>query len=209
MLCLKQPTDADWAAQALTDIDAVLADHAHCEMKAASNALSLIARYPDDLERTRILGELASEEIGHFQRVMGFLLSRGIPLGKPGVDTYAAELRRQARQPSRHRFDNPPLVDRLLVAALIEARSCERFRLLVEATTTHRVHADLSALWKELFAAEAGHYRTFVDLAIRAAGVDAAGVAARLEQLAELEGGIVTRLATSVATAKGRASIHG
>lgn len=208
MLCLKQPTDVGWAARALTDIHAVLVDHAHCEMKAASNALSLIARYPEDLERTRILGALASDEIGHLQRVLGLLFSRGIPLGKPTVDVYAAELRRQARELSREGLTDP-LVDRLLVAALIEARSCERFRLLVDATTTSGLHTDLCALWKELFAAEAGHYRIFVDLALRAAGENTARVGTRLEQLAELEGGIVRRLATSVAAPNARASIHG
>jgi tRNA 2-(methylsulfanyl)-N6-isopentenyladenosine37 hydroxylase len=205
MLCLKQPTDRSWAAQALSNVNAVLVDHAHCEMKAASNALSLIARYPGNLERTRVLADLANEEIGHLQRVIGVLVSRGVALGKPAVDVYAAELRRQARELSRDGSANP-LVDRLLVAALIEARSCERFRLLVEATSG--IHADLHALWKELFAAEAGHYRTFVDLASRVAG-EAKRVGARLEQLAELEAGIVRKLGSSVALPGARASIHG
>jgi tRNA-(ms[2]io[6]A)-hydroxylase len=206
MLCLKQPTDGSWAAQALSDVNAVLVDHAHCEMKAASNALSLIARYPDNLERTRVLADLASEEIGHLQRVIGVLVSRGVALGKPAVDVYAAELRRQARELSRDGSTNP-LVDRLLVAALIEARSCERFRLLVEATTSG-CHGDLRALWKELFVAEAGHYRTFVDLANRVVG-EAERVGARLEQLAELEAGIVRKLGSSVPLPGARASIHG
>jgi len=209
MLCLKQPTDGGWAAHALRDLDAVLVDHAHCELKAASNALSIIARYPDDIERARVLSEVAKDEIDHLQRVIALLASRGIALGKPAVDAYASELRRKARELSRDRFASP-IVDRLLVGALIEARSCERFCLLVEATAAHPMHADLHALWKELFATEARHYRTFVDLAVRAAAGDATRVVARLERLAELEGGIVKALTgASASPAASRASIHG
>src|SRR5215472_17640363 len=116
MLCLKQPTDGGWAAHALRDLDAVLVDHAHCELKAASNALSIIARYPDDIERARVLSEVASDEIDHLQRVIALLASRGIALGKPAVDAYASELRRKARELSRDRFASP-IVDRLLVGA--------------------------------------------------------------------------------------------
>jgi tRNA-(ms[2]io[6]A)-hydroxylase len=159
MLCLRQATDASWAAQALLDVDAVLVDHAHCEMKAASNALSLIARYPGDIELVRVLADLASDEMGHLQRVIAVLASRGIALERPAVDAYASELLREARGLPRERSMGP-LVDRLLVGALIEARSCERFRLLVEETATQPVHADLHALWKDLLAAEARHYRT-------------------------------------------------
>jgi tRNA-(ms[2]io[6]A)-hydroxylase len=208
MLCLKQPTDGGWAAHALRDLNAVLVDHAHCELKAASNALSIIARYPDDIEQARVLTELASDEMNHLSRVIALLASRGIKLGKPAVDAYAFELRRRARDLPRDRFASP-LVDRLLVGALIEARSCERFCLLVEATAAHATNADLHALWKELFATEARHYRTFVDLAVRAAEGDAARVVGRLERLAELEGGIVKALVGAGATPASRASIHG
>ena len=96
MLCLKVPTDAAWAAAAMRDVDAVLVDHAHCEMKAASNALSLVARHPGDPELARALTDLAREEIEHFQRVLGMLASRGVALGPPPVDVYAAALRRAA-----------------------------------------------------------------------------------------------------------------
>jgi tRNA-(ms[2]io[6]A)-hydroxylase len=209
MLCLRQPTDAHWVVHALRNLDAVLVDHAHCEMKAAANALSLIARYPDDIELTRELAELAYEEMNHLKRVIAVLASRGIALGKPAVDAYASELRRKAGELPRDRWIHP-LVDRLLVGALIEARSCERFRLLVEATAMHPDHADLHAFWKELLAAEARHYRTFVDLAVRAAGGSGeTAVEARLERLAELEGGIVRALSGSSATLVSRAAIHG
>jgi tRNA-(ms[2]io[6]A)-hydroxylase len=206
MLCLKVSTDPDWATQALRRLDAVLVDHAHCEMKAASNALALAARHPDDLQLVRALTDLAREEIDHFQRVLALLSERGVSLGPPPVDAYAADLRRAAS-------DLPPgascgrLVDRLLVAALIEARSCERFKLLAAATAREGVSPELGAFWAELLAAEAGHYRVFVDLAERAAGGDRPRVAARLDRLAELEGNIVENLGRRCGA--DRATIHG
>ena len=117
MLCLKVPTDAAWAEEALRDVDAVLIDHAHCEMKAASNALSLAARHPSDAERVMALTGLAREEIEHFQRVFSVLVERGVELGPPPVDAYAAELRRVTNELPRDRAEWAPLVDRLLVGA--------------------------------------------------------------------------------------------
>jgi tRNA-(ms[2]io[6]A)-hydroxylase len=205
MFCLTVPTDAAWVAFAMRDVDAVLRDHAHCEMKAASNALSLAARHPASVALVRALTDVAREEIDHFQQVLAILERRGIDLGTPEVDTYAAELRRAASALAR----DPALsvlVDRLLVGALIEARSCERFKLLVEALGP-RDEPELHALYKELFAAEARHYRTFVDLANDAAGGDTSRVATRLAHLAEVEGGIVERLARASSTP--RATMHG
>lgn len=204
MLCLKVPTDEAWASAALRDVVGVLADHAHCEMKAASNALSLAARHPADPELVRALTDLAREEIDHFQRVLALLVERGVTLGPPPVDEYAAELRRATNALSRAPAAGT-LVDRLLVGALIEARSCERFKLLADATSGDGSHPELHALWEELLAAEARHYRTFVDLAVRAAGGDRARVLARLERLAEAEGAIVASLASGAS----RATIHG
>jgi tRNA-(ms[2]io[6]A)-hydroxylase len=203
MLCLKVPTDASWANDALRDVGAILVDHAHCEMKAASNALSLAIRHSQDPALVRQLTDLAREEIEHFQRVMEALTSRGLALGLPLVDAYAADLRRAVAALPREP-EPMLLVDRLLVGALIEARSCERFQLLAGATEND----ELRALWNELLAAEARHYRTFVDLAVRAASGDRARVMARLEKLAELEGAIVAGLAERGAGAS-RASIHG
>ncbi|HEY3816539.1 MAG TPA: tRNA isopentenyl-2-thiomethyl-A-37 hydroxylase MiaE [Polyangiaceae bacterium] len=210
MLCLKVPTDAAWAVEALGEVDAVLADHAHCEMKAASNALSLATRHLADAELVRALTDLAREEIEHFQRVLAVLVERGVPLGPPPVDAYAAELRRAANELPRGAGDAAPLVDRLLVGALVEARSCERFKLLAEATAARPEHASLHALWNELLAAEARHYRTFVELATRAAGGERDAVQARLERLASLEGDIVRALADPSRTGgASRATIHG
>lgn len=211
MLCLKQPTDGAWAAQAARDADAVLVDHAHCEMKAASNALSLAARHPGDLEIVRALTDLAREEIDHFQRVLAILAARGVALGPIPVDAYAAELGKAARE---LRFEPPwtALADRLLVGAIIEARSCERFKLLADATGGSDAFADHHALWSELWTVEARHYRTFVDLAVRAAHGDRGRAAARLERLAELEGAIVVAIGRRGAGGAGRtsrATMHG
>ena len=208
MLCLEVPTDAAWVDAAMSDVDAVLVDHAHCEMKAASNALSLAARHPGDVELVRALTDLAREEIEHFQRVLGLLEERGVALGAPPVDAYAADLRRAANALPRDPGPSASLVDRLLVGALIEARSCERFKLLADATADAPGKEAMHALWSELLAAEARHYRTFVDLATRAAGGDKARVAARLEAIARAEGAIVAGLARDGAGAS-RATIHG
>lgn len=205
MLCLRVATDGAWAIQAMRAPDAVLVDHVHCEMKAAANALSLAARYPEDPETTRTLVALAAEEIEHFQRVHCLLSARGVAIGRPPVDRYAAELRRAA---SRLPPGGGGLLDRLLVGALIEARSCERFQLLAAATSGSATYAALHALWTELFAAEARHYRTFVDLAVRAAGGDRGRTTDRLEALAIEEGAIVAALAGGGKPAS-RAAIHG
>ena len=201
MFCLKVRSDAAWAKEAVAQFDKVLVDHAHCEMKAASNALSLAARHPDDLDLVRALTDLAKEELDHFQRVLSILQERGIPLGTPEVDTYAAELRKA----SKERPPNwPVLVDRLLVGALIEARSCERFKLLLGELDPER-EPEMHAFYSELFAAEARHYRTFCDLAIATGGVPREAVEARLEHLSVLEGRIVSRLAKN----EFRGFIHG
>src|SRR5262249_43160156 len=121
MLCLTCPTSPRWLDAALADLDRVLADHAHCEMKAASNALSLATRFPEAPRIVRALVRLAEEELAHYRAVLDELERRGIPLGTPPVDAYAAELRKLAAS-LRPRGGRDALVDRLLVAATIEAR---------------------------------------------------------------------------------------
>ncbi len=203
MLCLKVPSDPAWVEEAKRDLDAILVDHAHCEMKAASNALSLAMRPPADFAVVRALTDLAREEIEHFQRVVDFLERRGLRLGTPPVDAYASDLRR-AVSALPHDAKASGLVDRLLVAALIEARSCERFKLLLPVLETQG-DDELLAFYKELFAAEARHYQVLVDLAISATGGDAAAVDARLDLVAAREAEIVTRLAKGDV----RGTIHG
>jgi len=189
VLCLTRPTDPTWADLALADLPTLLRDHAHCEMKAASNALSLAARWPERTEVARALVELAEEELRHFRGVLDELTRRGLTLGKPEVDVYAAELRK-AIGVGRKGAPEDPLVDRLLVGAVIEARSCERFRLLCEALRARGDEPELLAFYEELFACEARHYRTFVDLAT-SVKADAAAVRVRLEEIARAEGRLV------------------
>lgn len=202
MFCLRVPTDSAWAAEAVKDLDAVLVDHAHCEMKAATNALSLIVRHSSSLPLVRALTEIAREELEHFQRVVDFLEARGLRLGPPPIDDYAAELRRAMN--ALPATDLPLVVDRLLVGALIEARSCERFKLLLQALP-ESCPADLRAFYDELFAAEARHYRDYVDLAIDAAGPLGDQVEARLRSLAEQE----ARIVQSLASREVRGTVHG
>src|SRR5580658_4915171 len=204
MLSLKVPTDRAWAAIAMSDVDAVLVDHAQCELKAASNALSLAARHPGDTELVFALTDLAREEIDHFQRVVTALTARGVACEAPTEDRYAAELRR-AVAALAHDPAFSPLVDRLLVCALIEARSCERFKLLAEAAGEKG--DAVASLWRELIASEAQHYTTFVDLAVRAAGGNRALTVARLDRLADVEAAIVSTLGSKDPAV--RAAIHG
>jgi tRNA 2-(methylsulfanyl)-N6-isopentenyladenosine37 hydroxylase len=184
VLCLTRTSDPSWAALALANIDTLLADHAHCEMKAASNALSLAAR-----------SELAEEELRHFRAVLDELTLRGITLGKPEVDVYAVELRKRTSIGKGGGVVDA-LVDRLLVGAVIEARSCERFRLLCDGLAARGDEPRLLALYEELFASEARHYRTLVDLAISVKG-DEKLVRARLEDIARAEGRLVGELGAS------------
>jgi tRNA 2-(methylsulfanyl)-N6-isopentenyladenosine37 hydroxylase len=217
MFCLRASTDAAWAAEAVKDLDAVLVDHAHCEMKAATNALSLVVRHSSDLDLVRALTEIAREELEHFQRVVDFLQARGLRLGPPPVDDYAARLRRAMK--TLPATELPLVVDRLLVGALIEARSCERFKLLLQALPKD-CGAELRAFYEELFVAEARHYRDYVDLAVRAANHDAGPVVRRAEGgkppiderveqrlalLAEAEGRIIESLVRGDA----RGTMHG
>jgi len=202
MLCLTVPTDPAWASAVVNDLDAVLADHAHCEMKAASNALSLAARHPEAPDVVVVLTDLAREEIAHFQEVFAWLRRRRVPLGSPPKDPYAVALRRAALELGPTPL--PPLVDRLLVAALIEARSCERFKVIVEVLTDETL-SDLRDFYLRLLASEARHYRTFVDLAESVAGDPRGRALARLRDLAELEGVIVEDLSRRVS----RATVHG
>ena len=198
MLCLIRSTPPRWAEIAADDLDRVLADHAHCEMKAATNALSLATRWPATPRVARALTDLAEEELRHFREVLALLEQRGVELGRPDVDGYAAELRRAANASS----DKTPagsLADRLLVGALIEARSCERFRLLADALAA-RGDA-LASFYEDLFTCEARHYKTLVDLAVEVLG-DEPRVRARLAEIARVEGDIAARLGV-------RPTIHG
>jgi tRNA 2-(methylsulfanyl)-N6-isopentenyladenosine37 hydroxylase len=199
VLCLTTATDPRWADRAASDLPTLLCDHAHCEMKAASNALSLAARLPEHPRIARALVALAKEELEHYDAVLSELMRRDIRLPPPEVDAYAAELRAATRRVGRPSPETA-LADRFLVAALIEARSCERLGLLAKALAA-RGESALAAFYEELFASEARHYRLFVDLAIEVS-VDEATARARLAELAAAEGQIAACLG-------GAATVHG
>ena len=182
MSLLRSSTDPRWAAVALADLDRTLADHAHCEKKAAATAMKLISDHPAHAGQVRALARLAQEEQRHFFAVLAELARRGMALPPDGGDLYAQQLLRLVRSgPER-------LLDRLGVSALIEARSCERLGLLGEALPPGR----LRALYLRLARAEAGHEQLFVDLAARYAGTAEAHT--RLGELAEEEARIVAAL---------------
>lgn len=182
MSILRSETDPRWADVALADLGRTLADHAHCEKKAAASAVKLISDHPDVPELVRPLARLAQEETQHFFAVLNELTRRGRTLPPDEGDPYAQALYRRVRSGAAR------LVDRLLVAALIEARSRERLALLGEALPEPR----LRELYLRLAQAEAGHERLFVDLARRHAGDEDAD--ARLAALADLEARVVAEL---------------
>jgi tRNA-(ms[2]io[6]A)-hydroxylase len=200
MLCLVKATDPAWVEVALGNLDALLIDHAHCEIKAATNALSLASRATDG-RMAEQLAALAEEEVRHFRQVLDELGRRGLRLGLPPPDTYAAELRAIAhRTRPGGRSPRETLLDRFLVGALIEARSCERFRLLADALAA-RGEAALAAFYDDLFASEARHYRTLHDLAAEAIGSEERA-RERLAELAREEALLNARLGAE-------ATVHG
>ena len=130
MLGLKLPTDPRWVNIVEKNIHEILTDHAFCEQKAASTAISLIIRYPEESELVKAMTDLAQEELSHFQMVHQLILERGWVLGRERKDEYVRDLQKFFPK-GGSRIDQ--LVHQLLYAALIEARSCERFRLLSES----------------------------------------------------------------------------
>jgi tRNA 2-(methylsulfanyl)-N6-isopentenyladenosine37 hydroxylase len=183
MSLLRSTTHARWVQVALSDLDRTLQDHAHCEKKAAASALKLIADHPDRPDLVRALAKLAQEELQHFLGVLAELGRRGAPLPPDEGDPYAQALFRLVRSGEG---PGSKLVDRLLVGALIEARSCERLWLLAEALPDPR----LRELYARFAQSEAGHETLLVDLARRHGD----GVDARLERLAAEEARIVAAL---------------
>ena len=167
MLCLKVPTDAAWARQALQDVDAVLVDHAHCEMKAASNALSLATRHLADAHTAQASSPSSRAKSWSTSSASSRSWSRAAsPLGRRRSTRTRPSCGGARTRPTANRSDGAAMVDRLArFGALIEARSCERFKLLAEAAAEMPGDEALPSLWSELLAAEARHYRTFVDLA--------------------------------------------
>ena len=158
-LGLELPTDPRWVNIAEKNIGEILIDHAWCEQKAASSCISLIVSYSDKARLVEVLMPIVAEEWGHFGRVLKELAKRNIPLGRSRKDEYVNALRSRLRRSVGDPHEQ--LMDNLLINALIEARSCERFKLLAE----HIADESLRRFYHELMISEAGHYRTFIDLA--------------------------------------------
>lgn len=158
MLGLKFETETSWAEIAKNDLRQILTDHAFAEQKAASNAVSIIINYSEETEMVTAMSEIAIEEMEHFKMVHDLMVERGMTLGQASKNDYA--LRLQQFFPKTH-DRTEALISRLLVAALIEARSCERFKVFSENMEDEQ----LSDFYKELMISEAGHYTTFLGFA--------------------------------------------
>lgn len=158
MLGLKLPTDPRWVNIVQKNIEEILTDHAYCEQKAASMAISLIIGFPDRSELVKEMIALSREEMGHFNMVHEKILERGWTLGRERKDEYVLELLKffpKGGSKTTH------LIHKLLYAAMIEARSCERFRLL----SKHIADKDLAEFYKKLMVSEANHYTMFLKFA--------------------------------------------
>lgn len=158
VLGLELPTDPRWVDIAQKNLHDILVDHAYCEQKAASSCISLIIQYPEKEKLVEVLTPIVAEEWNHFERVIAELKKRGLPLGPQRKDEYVEKVSRIVRKGGSRAQQ---LVEKLLLNALIEARSCERFRLLWKGIEDK----PLSEFYYELMVSEAGHYKTFIHLA--------------------------------------------
>ncbi|WP_186756331.1 tRNA-(ms[2]io[6]A)-hydroxylase [Echinicola salinicaeni] len=158
MLNLQLPTDPRWVDIASMNLEDILVDHAYCEQKAASSCISLILRFPDLEELVEVLTPVVAEEWGHFERVMEQIRKRGFKFGFPRKDEYVIKLNQFVRKGGSRVSQ---LTEHLLMNALIEARSCERFKLLWKNIADE----ELQHFYYELMISEAGHYVNFLELA--------------------------------------------
>lgn len=185
MLGLKLPTDPRWVNIAEKNIEEILVDHAYCEQKAASSCISFIVRYPEKQKLVEVLSPIVTEEWGHFRMVLSEMKKRGYALGPKRSDEYVVRLSEFERKGGNR---DVQLMDKLLINALVEARSCERFRLL----SIHISDESLKKFYHELMISEASHYVTFVELAKEY--MPEAIVDARLQEMLEGEAEIIRTL---------------
>lgn len=155
---LQLPTDPRWVNLAEKSIEDILTDHAYCEQKAASTCISLIQQYSEYAELVEELSPIVTEEWGHFRMVLSELKKRNLLLGKQRKDEYVGYLQQFIRKGASR---NEQMMDKLLMAGLIEARSCERFRLLSENIADEA----LRPFYRRLMESEAAHYTLFLELA--------------------------------------------
>ncbi|HTQ08396.1 MAG TPA: tRNA-(ms[2]io[6]A)-hydroxylase [Polyangiaceae bacterium] len=185
MLSLRVPTAPGFVDAVFADFGAFLVDHAACEKKAFSNGMSLVSRYPERQELVRELIEFSREELGHFALVHGFLVERGLVLARDTPDEYARLLRARVRP-----HGDATLCDRLLVAGIIEARSCERLGLVADALPARE--PALAEAYRDLVRAEARHHGLFFRLCRQEVGVEE--TERRAAELLDFEAELVARL---------------
>jgi len=175
------PTPETWLDAATARLPELLLDHANCELKAASTALGFIYRYPENSELCTRMSRLAREELRHFEQVRKLMQDLEIPFERLGASRYAGSLRERVRQEEPRR-----LLDMLLVGALIEARSCERFAALAP-----RLPQPIAGFYSGLLASEARHFDNYLEFARRITGVGAAELEERLADLKAVEAGLI------------------
>lgn len=190
MLKLKMKTDPLWVKHiAEQNIEEILTDHAYCEQKAASSAISLIILFPEHPELVSAMADLAQEEMGHFRMVHKRIVERGFELGRERKDSYVNELMKFIKGRGKGREEL--LLDKLLFAGMIEARSCERFKVLSENLEDQ----ELAKFYHKLMISEARHYTMFLQFARKLCpNFD---VDARWEEFLEYEGEVISRYGKS------------
>lgn len=194
MLSLKLPTDPNWVNIAKMKISEILSDHAYCEQKAASTAISMIISFPQYPKLVSAMADLAQEEMSHFKMVHDLIIERGLKLGRERKDYYVINLRSFFPKGGSK---NDHLTHKLLVAGLIEARSCERFRILSEKLEDIK----LRKFYRKLMISEASHYTMFLRLA-RHYGNSREQVDMKWENLLDYEAELINTLGD-------KESIHG
>jgi len=188
MLGLKLKTDPRWVTIVESNIEEILTDHAWCEQKAATNVITLITQNSEHEELITSLLEIAKEELEHFQMVHNIIKERGLTLGRERKDHYVNELFKFLKKDGSR---NDAFVDRLLFSAMIEARSCERFKVLSQNIKDSK----LAKFYKDLMISEAGHYTTFLGFARKYS--EKVDVDKRWAEWLEFEGELITNYGKS------------
>ena len=181
MFKLRLLTDPRWANIAEGNLEEILTDHAWCEQKATTNAITILTMCPEYPEIVTELLKIAQEELEHFQMVHEIIKKRGYEFGRERKDDYVGQLFKFIVQGTRKEY----IIDRMLFAAMIEARSCERFRVLTENIKDE----ELKTFYKDLMISEAGHYTTFIGFARQLGDVEK--VNARWEEWLDYEAEII------------------
>ncbi len=179
---LETPTPDGWLDEACERLPEMLLDHANCELKAASTALGFLYRYPERTALAQRMSRLAREELRHFEQVRSIMEDMDIPFERLSASRYAGGLREAVRPDEPYK-----LLDMLLIGALIEARSCERF-----AKIAPRLPAQLGRFYGGLLASEARHFEHYIAFAKSECGVDESEIDKRLDELKALEASLIT-----------------